>query len=150
MFAFRRCVRLSVALCLGVCLVLLATSGARVPSTVEAQTALPSLPERWPTSVQLGMGDGPGGASVMRSTAPFGFRYQYLAGGANTSGGWKNWDPDGSFVTHYIQNSLDYGMTPVFSYYQIRQSEPNNSLGSDGDAAYANLQNASTMAAYYS
>ena len=30
--------------------------------------------------------------------APFGFRYQYLAGGVNTGSGWSTWNPNGSFV----------------------------------------------------
>jgi hypothetical protein len=48
--------------------------------------ALPSLPAGWPSTLQLGMMDSPGGAAEMRATAPFGFRSQYLAGGANTGG----------------------------------------------------------------
>ena len=47
------------------------------------------------------MADSPGGASALRRTAPFGFRYQYLAGGVNTGQGWATWNPDGSFVTLY-------------------------------------------------
>jgi hypothetical protein len=94
------------------------------------------------------MGDGPGGAPTMRSTAPLGFRYQYLSAGVNTGHGWSTWNPDGAFATFYIQESIDNGITPVFTYYQLRQSSPNASL-SDGDADYANLQDVNTMRAYY-
>jgi hypothetical protein len=127
---------------------LLAVNASPAPVPADAQTALPPLPAGWPsTTLQMGMGDGPGGASVMRSTAPFGFRYQYLSGGA--PGGWATWNsPSGAFATFYIQDSIANGMTPVFTYYQMRQSPPNAGLG-DGDADYNNLQNQATMAAYY-
>src|SRR6266849_1301279 len=94
---------------------LLLGSGA-APSVAGAQTSLPPLPARWPSSVQLGMADGAGGASNMRATAPFGFRYQYLAGGA--PGGWANWNPNGTFASNYIQEAINSGITPVFTYYQ--------------------------------
>jgi hypothetical protein len=96
--------------------------------------------------MQLGMADGLGDAAGVRATAPFGFRYQYLAGGV--PGGWATWNPNGSFVTYYTQESIDNGLTPVFTYYQMRQSAPNSSQN-DGDADYNNLQNQGTMAAYY-
>ena len=54
---------------------------------------LPALPAGWPTTLQLGMSDGLGGAGDM---ANVGFRYQYLAGGVNTGDGWTTWNPDGS------------------------------------------------------
>lgn len=39
--------------------------------------ALPALPANWPTTnLEIGMSDGPGGASTMAATADFGFRYQ--------------------------------------------------------------------------
>src|SRR5215469_11859682 len=113
-----------------------------------AQSSLPPLPNGWPSTVQLGMGDGPGGAQTMHATAQFGFRYQYLSGGVNTGGGWYTWNPNGAFVAYYMQDSANYGIVPVFTYYQLRQSAPNSSA-SDGDADYNNLQNVSTMTAYY-
>ena len=42
----------------------------------------------------------------MRATAPYGFRYQYLAGGVNTGNGWATWNPDGAFATYYIRESV--------------------------------------------
>jgi hypothetical protein len=92
------------------------------------------------------MFDGAGGAASMRATAPFGFRYQYLAGGV--PGGWSTWNPGGSFATFYIQDSVNNGIIPVFTYYMLRQSSPNSGLD-DGNADYNNLQNQSTMANYY-
>jgi hypothetical protein len=82
------------------------------------RSGLPPLPARWPTTLQLGTADAPGDAPALRRSAPFGFRYQYLAGGANTGQGWSTWNPDGSFVTRYDEESWARGMIPVFSYYQ--------------------------------
>ncbi len=83
---------------------------------------LPPLPAGWPQRVEIGMADGPGGAASMHATAPFGFRYQYLAGGVNTGNGWATWNTNGQFVTYYVQDSVANGIIPVFTYYMIRQS----------------------------
>ena len=106
------------------------------------------LPAGWPTTLQIGLGDSPGGAASMKATAPYGFRYQYLAGGVNTGNGWSNWNTNGDFATYYIQDSVANGIIPVFSYYQIFQSSPGSTAG-ESNAVFANLQNASTMNAYY-
>ena len=113
-----------------------------------AQTSLPPLPAGWPSTLQLGMGSPPGDASTMRATAPFGFRYQYLAGGANTGGGWATWNPGGQFATNYIQESIQQGIAPGFTYYMIRQSAPGNTVAEEAGVA-TNLQNTATMQAYF-
>ena len=114
-----------------------------------AATALPATPAAWPsTRLELGLADAPGGAAALRASAAFEFRYQYLAGGANTGNGWATWNTDGQFVTWYIQDSVDHGMTPVFPYYMLLQSNP--SSGSTEQARdLSNLANTSTMAAWY-
>lgn len=70
------------------------------------------LPAGWPARIELGMSDSPGGAAAMRRTAPFGFRYQYLAGGANTGSGWATWNANGDFARFYIQDSVANGIIP--------------------------------------
>ena len=65
------------------------------------------------------MADSPGGAAAMKATAPFGFRYQYLAGGANTGSGWATWNTNGDFAKFYIQDSAANGIIPVFTYYML-------------------------------
>ncbi len=112
-------------------------------STVRAQGA---LPPGWPARLELGMADAPGGAAAMRATAPFAFRYQYLAGGVNTGSGWATWNTNGDFARYYIEDSVANGIMPVFSYYQMFQSLPGG--GSESDAVYNNLNNAATMTAY--
>jgi hypothetical protein len=120
---------------------ILAISQAPTP---RAQTQLPA---GWPGRLELGMGDGPGGAAAMRATAPFGFRYQYLAGGANTGSGWATWNTNGDFARFYIQDSIANGIIPVFTYYMLLQSLPGG--GGESDAVFANLNNTATMTSYY-
>jgi hypothetical protein len=111
--------------------------------------ALPPLPARWPSrSLEIGMTDDPGDAAALRASAPFRFRYTYLAGGVNTGQGWATWNPGGQFVTSYVQESTNTGLTPVFSYYMLRQSSPGNAMG-EADGDIANLGNTSTMSAFY-
>jgi hypothetical protein len=86
------------------------------------------------------MSSSPGDAASMRAVAPFAFRYQYLAGGVNTGNGWASWNPGGAFVSNYIAESRANGVIPVFSYYQLWQSNPGQ---------YPNLTNTATMAAYW-
>lgn len=139
---------LRVLLCTGLTLAGCLISSSQPTLPAAAQSTLPPVPVGWPSTVQLGMGDGPGGAATMRATAAFGFRYQYLTGGVNTGSGWSTWNPNGAFVTYYIQDSIANHITPVLTYYQLRQSAPNSS-SNDGDADYANLQDVGTMTAYY-
>ena len=121
-------------------LLLLGTLGAR-------PHAQASLPSGWPSRIELGMSDSPGGAAALKATAPFAFRYQYLAGGVNTGNGWASWNTNGDFARYYIEDSVANGIIPVFTYYMMFQSAPGG--GSEGDANYANLNNTSTMRAYY-
>jgi len=115
------------------------------PTTAEAAGTLPT---GWPATLQLGVADSPGGAAAARAIAPYGFRYQYLAGGVNTGNGWANWNTNGNFVTYYVQDSVANGIIPVFTYYQIFQSSPGNGQG-EVNGVYNNLQNTATMAAYW-
>jgi len=109
--------------------------------------AQPPLPSGWPNRIELGMGDSPGGAAAMKATAPFAFRYQYLAGGVNTGNGWANWNANGDFAKFYIEDSIASGIIPVFTYYMILQSSPGG--GSESAAVFTNVNNTATMTAYY-
>src|SRR5437763_4760210 len=104
-----------------------------------AGAKLPPLPHGWPAALQLGVTDQPGGAAALRRSAPFGFRYQYLAGGVNTGQGWSTWNPDGSFVTLYMRESAAHRITPVFTYYMVRQSAPGKDVGDEQKADLGNL-----------
>jgi hypothetical protein len=97
----------------------------------------------------IGLSDGPGGAKALRHSAPFEYRYQYLAGGVNTGDGWPTWNPNGSFVTMYVRESVAAHVTPVFTLYTIRQSLPGRDNGDEAAADLGNLRNQATMRAWY-
>ncbi len=89
------------------------------------EAALLTTPAAWPFDrLEIGFADAPGGATNLRADAPFGLRYQYLAGGVNTGNGWATWNTDGDFVKWYVQDSVANGMVAVFPYYQLLQSSP--------------------------
>ncbi len=112
-----------------------------------AAAKLPPLPHGWPGTMQLGLSDSPGGAAALRKSAPFGFRYQYLAGGVNTGQGWATWNPGGSFASMYVQDSWAHGVIPVLTYYQLLQSNPKG--GDEGQTDLAHLRDPSVMQAYW-
>ncbi len=130
--------------------VILGPAGLVAPPPVAATIpGLPALPTGWPLpDLAFGLADGPGGAGSLQSVAPFQLRYQYLAGGVNTGSGWQTWNSNGTFVSMYVTESAAHGITPVFSYYMLRQSKPGNAQGeSAGDLG--NLRNTSTMTAFW-
>jgi hypothetical protein len=108
---------------------------------------LPPLPAKWPHGLQIGVADDLNGAAALRKVAPFGFRYQYLAGGVNTGTGWATWNPGGTFASMYVHDSWTHGQLPVLTYYMLLQSKPGG--GDEAHADLANLRNAQTMPAYW-
>ena len=107
-------------------------------------------PIPWPyRHLELGLTSSPGGAAVLAAVAPFGFRYQYLSGGVNTDQDWPHWNPNGSFVSLYIAESEAHRIIPVFSYYEIRQSQPGAGVADEASADLGNLANVATMRSYY-
>ena len=126
---------------------LLSIGALAVPAAACAK--LPPLPRHWPKRLQLGLTDGPGGAAALRRSVPFGFRYQYLAGGVNTGQGWATWNDGGTFVDRYVRESAKAHVIPVFSYYMIRQSLPGANDGDEPHAVLSNLRNKSTMRAWF-
>src|SRR5437762_11113062 len=103
----------------------------------------PPLPARWPHTLELGMADEPGGAAALRRVAPFGFRYQYLAGGVNTGSGWATWNPDGTFASMYVRDSWAHAQIPVLTYYMLLQSKPAG--GDEAEVDLAHLRDAALM-----
>lgn len=128
-------------------------SPGRVGDTVAPDAApqappAATLPAGWPRGLELGMADYPGGATAMQATAPFGLRYQYLAGGANTGAGWATWNAEGRFVDGYIEESREHGLLPVFTYYMMVQSAPGKDRP-EAEGVWANVRDLVTMTAYY-
>ena len=60
---------------------------ALAPAVADAK-----LPRAWSHQLQIGVTSQPGTAAALKRQAPFGARYQYLAGGVNTGGGWATWN----------------------------------------------------------
>ena len=118
-----------------------------VPGSAAAPTRV-HVPKGWPSKLEIGVTDGPGDAAKLAARTPVGLRYQYLAGGVNTGHGWSTWNPNGTFLSMYVAESIKAHLIPVFSYYQMLQSTP----AAGGDEAHkdlSNLDNAATMSAYY-
>jgi hypothetical protein len=127
-----------------------AAAAALVVATAPASEAkLPRLPRAWPArTFALGLTDSPGGAAALKRSGGLRFRYQYLAAGVNTGDGWATWNENGTFVDRYVAESARAGVTPVFSYYMIRQSLPGRDNGDEPAAVLSNLRNAATMRAW--
>src|SRR2546430_10699739 len=98
----------------------------------------------------FGLANQPGEIGWMTSSGvPWGYRYQYLAGGVNTGTGWETWNtPSGQFAGYYMADSAAHGYFPVFSYYELLQSTP-SSGSNESDRDFNNLNNAATMNASY-
>ena len=111
--------------------------------------SLALLPVGWPHHFVLGVADPPGNAHRLAQHARLDARYQYLSGGVNTGQGWASWNPDGTFVSMYVRESIAAHMIPVLTYYQLLQSKP--ATGSTEMAKdLSNLRNRRTMRAYWS
>jgi hypothetical protein len=83
------------------------------------------------------------------SKIPWDYAYQYLAGGVNTGHGWPTWNDKGQFPLAYATSAASHGYTPVFSYYEMLQSDgPCGNCG-EGDKDVAHLKDPATMKAYY-
>jgi hypothetical protein len=122
------------------------------PSAHAASNVIPSsLPTHFSFGIMSGPGDTPylNGMRSNNGTA-WDYRYQYLVGGVNTGNGWETWNrPTGAFATYYLRDSGSNGYMPAFVYYEMLQS--NGSCGGCGEAQkdLSNLDNPSTMSAYY-
>ncbi|HMA32965.1 MAG TPA: S-layer homology domain-containing protein [Chloroflexia bacterium] len=109
-----------------------------------------SIPAGLPRNFWLGVSNQPTDLSWMTgSGAAWDARYQYLAGGVNTGQGWATWNtPAGQFATYYMDASAGAGYLPVFTYYQLLQSNP-ASGNDEASKDFNNLNTPATMAAYY-
>ena len=83
------------------------------------------------------------------SGVPWDYAYQYLAAGVNTNSGWETWNENGQFPLWYAQAARTRGYIPTFSYYELYQT--NGSCNNCGEVQkdLSNLNNTTTMAAYY-
>ncbi len=108
-----------------------------------------TVPVGWPHHLLLGLSDSPGDAARLEHRAHLDARYQYLSGGVNTGSGWATWNPNGTFASLYVRESLTAHTIPVLTYYQLLQSAP--ATGADEQQRdLSNLRDPATMRAYWS
>jgi hypothetical protein len=122
-----------------------------VVASAGASTRAAAHVDRWPfRRLQLGITSPPGAAAGERRAAPLALRYAYLSGGVNTGNGWRTWaNGNGDYVSEYIAEAERAHMIPVFSYYQLLQSQPGDTNSNESSGDLQNLGNVSTMRSYY-
>src|SRR5437660_796695 len=89
------------------------------PTPAAAQPRPTGLPNHFGFGIEAGKGD----TWMPESHIAWDYRWQYLAGGANTGQGWETWGPNGSFAVDYAAESDRRGLIPVFPYYELLQSK---------------------------
>ena len=134
---------------------LIPVAAQAAPHVAGAATRTPLPSDR----LHFGLGNGPGAGLdwMVSSGVPWRYRYQYLASGINTANGsadpcaanagWQTWNsPAGQFVTDYISASVAHSYIPVFTYYEIVQSNPSQGVES---AELTKISTVCTMQAYW-
>lgn len=101
-----------------------------------------------PARLGIGVADQPGGAAEVVRRGKVAYRYQYLVGPVDGPGAWREWNPDGTFVTRYVRESLAAGVIPVLTYYTILTSKPSRT-GDEAAKDLANLADPAVMRAWY-
>ncbi len=126
---------------------------SRAPRAAHAASAPTTIPAGLPSHLGIGLAALPDSSGLYGwmpdSHIPWDYAYQYLSGGANTGHGWETWNGSGQFALYYAQGAAAHNYIPVFSYYEMLQS--NGSCDSCGEAQkdLSNLNNPSTMASYF-
>src|SRR2546429_8951775 len=100
----------------------------------QAAAGTAGLPMTW---LELGISSDATQLGAMKAMGvPWKYRYQYLAGGANTSSSWLHWQdasaPAGQFAADYMASSGGAGYIPFFPYYVLLQSTPASGGGEGG------------------
>src|SRR6202000_875635 len=117
-------------------------------SLLSLLVSLAALPFGWPHHLLLGVSDSPGDASHLAQVGRVDARYQYLSGGVNTGHGWSTWNPNGTFASMYVRESIAAHQIPVFTYYQLLPSSP--ASGSwEHQKDLSTLRNPATIRSYW-
>ncbi|MBN9387602.1 MAG: hypothetical protein J0I20_06070 [Chloroflexi bacterium] len=121
-----------------------------LPTEAQTSTALAAVPNGLKPYFALGFANRADNITWMKNSGvTWGYRSQYLTGGANKTSGWSSWDkPAGQFANVIMNESASNGFMPVLTYYQILPSSP--ATGSnESQKDFNNLNNKSTMSAYF-
>jgi hypothetical protein len=126
---------------------------AATPLPVAAASSVHAAAQLPTTRLEFGLANGPADLGWMTgSGVPWKYRYQYLAGGVNTANPWEKWQdpalPPGQFAVDYMSSSQTNGYIPVFTWYELLQSNPSTGAN-ESDRDFNNLNNATTMNAYF-
>ncbi|HET7487116.1 MAG TPA: hypothetical protein VFJ85_04250 [Acidimicrobiales bacterium] len=128
-------------------------SAASRPAAADAASARAARLVALPGHLGLGLAAQPDGGGLYgwlpASGVPWDYAYAYLAGGVNTGEGWQGWNDEATYPLHYAQGASARGYIPVFSYYQLQQSNGPCGACDEDERDLANLDSAPTMAAYY-
>jgi hypothetical protein len=133
-------------LALAACATALTACSAR-----SSAAGLPPLPRNWPAhTLQLGLANGLGKGATLAGFGHLGMRYQYLSGGVNTGAGWTSWGRGGgSIVGDYVAETVAHRAIPVFTYYQLLQSQFAGPSADEATEDLQRLRDPATMAAYF-
>lgn len=139
-------------LALAALLVGVLSAPASAPAVSAAGAPLGS-PSGLPSHFGIGLSAAPNTNGIYgwmpNSGTPWDYAYQYLSGGVNTGTGWETWNPSGQFALYYAQGAASHGYIPVFPYYEMLESNGSCNSCIDAQKDFSNLNNASTMAAYF-
>jgi hypothetical protein len=137
----RRACRRAASLWLSALLALLLVA----PQPAAAQTPPSQLPGHFGFGLEVGQGD----TWMPQSGIAWDYRWQYLAGGVNTSQGWETWNPNGTFALNYATESDQHGYIPMFPYYELFQSNGDCNGCPENQKNITNLNTPRVMQAYY-
>jgi hypothetical protein len=86
---------------------------------------------------------------IPESKIPFDHTYQYLVGGVNTNTGWQTWNSNSNFPLDYAKKASNLNIIPVFTYYQLFQSNGNCNSCDEAQKDLSNINNNDLMKKYY-
>lgn len=123
------------------------------PPPPPVPASLPAYPTQMPDYLSIGVTaypDEEGLTGWMPETGiPFNYAYQYLAAGVNTSDGWATWAGDDKFAYNYAFSADEHGYMPVFTYYNLLQSNGPCSGCNEAEKDLAHLNDPTLMKAYF-
>ncbi len=123
-------------------------SAAAVPARVR-----PALPPGLPAHFGIGLSALPDSTGLTGwmpdSGIPWDYAYQYLSAGVNTGSGWETWNSKGQFPLYYARSAAAHHYIPVFSYYDLLQSNGSCNSCPEPQRDLSNLNNAGTMKSYF-
>jgi hypothetical protein len=115
--------------------------------------SLPAYPAAMPDYLSVGVTAYPdyeGLTGWMPETGiPFNYAYQYLAAGVNTADGWATWGGNDKFAYNYALSADANGYMPVFTYYNLLQSNGPCSGCNEAEKDLAHLNDPTLMKAYF-